>query len=151
MVGFDEIDRALGLLPQAVQERVVRTAMVKALMPVRDFAASLAPQQTGRLAESIQIGARLTRRQRRGRATPPRTIEQFVGASYRIGGGGRHAHLVEFGTVTMAARPFLRPAWDAMKGGIIDSLRRDLWTAIARAARRLARASRAVVGPVSRN
>ena len=52
-----------------------------------------------------------------------------------------HAHMVEVGTSRMAPRPYLRPAWDANKDGILEGIKEDLWAeiqkSVARRARRL--------------
>jgi HK97 gp10 family phage protein len=133
--GFAELDTALAELPKALRRNVVRQAAVKALTPVRDLARALVPLRTGALLESIQVSTRLTRRQRRGRAERAYTVEAYVGSG---GKGARHAHLVEFGTKKMAARPFLRPAWDTTKREVLEILKLELWRMLAKAARRLA-------------
>lgn len=42
----------------------------------------------------------------------------------------RHATLLEYGTVKMAARPFMRPALDSMRQRAIDSIRRAVKEAV---------------------
>jgi histone H3/H4 len=49
-----------------------------------------------------------------------------------------HGHLVEFGTVHSAAKPFLRPAVDESAQAAIDKLAENLWKGIAREAEKLA-------------
>jgi len=36
--------------------------------------------------------------------------------------GAFYAHIVEYGSVKMKAKPFLRPALNASKGGIMDKM-----------------------------
>lgn len=41
-----------------------------------------------------------------------------------------HAHLVEFGTVHMAAQPFMRPAWDGLRDKLEEEIGEELGGAI---------------------
>lgn len=56
-----------------------------------------------------------------------------------------YAHFVEFGTVKMSPKPFLRPAWDAGKyqaaQAIHDTLKEEIDKAVARIAKKTLRAS----------
>lgn len=135
VTGFRELERALLELPNAVAKSVLRKALKKAGAPVVDAAQSLAPRATGALAESIEVKSSLVRRQRRRRRKQG-DVELFIGATWPT---GAHAHLLEFGTSKMAKRPFLRPAWDANKGRVLDIFQNELRIAIVKAARRLAR------------
>lgn len=47
------------------------------------------------------------------------------------------AHLVELGTSRSRARPFLRPALDATRGGVVDGMIREIRDTIQRAGERL--------------
>jgi HK97 gp10 family phage protein len=135
MAGFKELENALLELPKAVGKKVLREALKKAAQPVVWDAQRNVPVLTGELLGSIDIRATLSKRQRRGRAKAG-DVEMFIGPSWPK---GAHGHLVEFGTSKMAARPFLRPAWDANKNGVLASIGRELWIAIDKAAKRLAR------------
>jgi len=135
MTGFKELENALLELPKAVAKNVLRRALMKAGRPVVEGAQANAPVRTGQLQKDIDIRARLVRRQRRGRAKAG-DVEMFIGPAFP---GAAHGHLLEFGTSKMAARPFLRPAWDAAKDGVLKAIGSELWTAIDKAAKRLAR------------
>ena len=41
-----------------------------------------------------------------------------------------YGHFLEWGTSRMAARPFLRPAWDSTKGEYLDDFARLAWNAL---------------------
>ena len=135
LLGSKELDNALKKLPSAMSKSVLRAALKKAGQPVVNDAKSKAPRDRGDLAESIEIRPILSRRQRRRRAKKG-DIEMFIGATFPR---GAHAHLVEFGTSSMPARPFLRPAWDSHKRGVSRAIGRELWKALARAAKTLAK------------
>lgn len=131
--GLKELDRALKQLPLAVQKRVLRATLQKAGQPIVEDAQGRAPRLTGELAERITIKATLSRRQRRRMRKEKGAVVMFVGST------DPKAHLLEFGTEKMAARPFLRPSWDAGKAQVLATIRTELWTAIQKAARRLAK------------
>lgn len=62
------------------------------------------------------------------------SAEVFVGA-----GPVPHAHLQEFGTSRHGPQPFARPAWDAGKNQVLDTIKDELAVQITKAAQRLAR------------
>lgn len=156
--GLAELEREMEALSQRMGRAALRRAMKKAAEPLVEAARAAAPRDRGGLAASVGMGGRLNRNQarqhRKAFADDRASIELFVGASYAKGRGGRHAHLVEFGTGNrfqrngrfvgrMPARPWLRPAWDANRDRLLADLRRHLWEevrrAVANAERRAAR------------
>jgi HK97 gp10 family phage protein len=70
------------------------------------------------------------------------TVEVVIGPH----DGAFYASLVEFGTQHSSPKPFLRPAWDAGKMQVLDGVGDDMWAeikkALARQARRLAKAAK---------
>ena len=145
--GFRELETQLDNLSKAAGKSALRRSLIKAAEPTAQLASSMAPRLTGGLQQSVIVGAKLNNRQtklhRRAFRDERSSIELFVGPSYLLGASGRHGHLVEFGTVKMAAQPFMRPAWDQDKYQMLDRLKENLWQeisrAIARAERRAAR------------
>jgi HK97 gp10 family phage protein len=146
LYGARELENALRQLPTSVAKATLRGVLVKAGEPVVHAARALAPVDRGDLAASIGIRSILTRRQRRARRAGGRggAADVFIGPSFPM---GAHGHLIEFGTVKMRARPFLRPAWDANKRHVLETVRAELWKALATAARRLAK--KAAAGRIS--
>ena len=131
--GFRELKAQLDRLPTvARQEGALKRAMIEALEPTAMLTVQMVPKRTGNLARSIIISDK-----KRGAVKEDGVVKVWLGASYQKGARGRHAHLVEFGTVKMAPRPFLRPAWDqdsrAMLGRLSDNLRKQIEAAIKRA------------------
>ncbi len=133
--GLKELERALEGLPKATAKATLRVALKKAAQPVADAAASMAPVRTGRLSESISVRTQLSKRQRRGRKERGAVVLHIGAETPRA----PHAHLVEFGTRFMPARPFLRPAWDGKKDGVLASIKTNLWSQIEKTRRRLAK------------
>ena len=145
--GFDEMEEALDDLEMATRKSVTRRALKKSAQPLADLANSLAPRDSGRLAASISVSIKLDGRQsklhRRMFRSDKAAVEMFVGPSYLAFGGGRHGHLLEFGTAHTAAQPFMRPAWDQDNRALLERLKVELWIEIkksmARAERKAAR------------
>lgn len=70
--------------------------------------------QTGKLKESIRV-VRL-------HGDPKQNVRVYAGN--RKKGGPYYSHMVEYGTVKMSAKPFLRPGLSAVKGmvkGIVQN------------------------------
>jgi HK97 gp10 family phage protein len=125
---------ALEELPKATGKNVMRRILKRRAQPIADDAEALAPVRTGQLKRSIIVGTRLSRRQRRAAKETKSYVEIYVGP-----GPLPQAHMDEFGTSQQKPQPFLRPAWDAHKGSLLNNLRDDLWAEIEKAAERLAR------------
>lgn len=140
--GLREIDAALAELPKATAKNVLRRVGRQALEPLAADMAAKAPDDpaTGGmdLKRSIGVGTRLTKRQaalhRKMFKSDKASVELFAGA-----GGVPQATQQEFGNERHGPQPFARPAWDANKGVMLDTIKTGLWTEIDKAAKRLAR------------
>ena len=71
------------------------------------------PVSSGKLKNTIRV--------RRLKGDPRRNVRVYAGN--RIKDGAFYAHMVEYGTAKMRARPFLRPALNASKSAIQGILR----------------------------
>jgi HK97 gp10 family phage protein len=93
------------------------------------------------LASSINVATKLSKRQKSiHRKYNESDVEVFAGASPLI-----YAHMVEYGSIHNKPKPFMRPAWDAGKAKLLEGIRDDLWKeiekAVARRARKAAKAA----------
>lgn len=142
--GLRELDRALGELPKSMARNTLTRVARKALQPVADTARALAPDdpETGGydLRNSITVGTKLSPRQRKlaRRAIKSGEGEKYFSEVYAGAGPLPQAHLQEFGTAHHAPQPFLRPAWDEHKRGVLETVKRDLGGEIDKSAKRLA-------------
>lgn len=133
--GLKDLDRALGELPKATAKATLRRVLKDAAEPVARTARRLAPKDDYHLHDSIDVSAKLTRRQaalhrkQGGRAFQ----EMFVGANDPAD------VQQEFGNDQHPAQPFMRPAWDAEKRGVLDHISNALWGEIEKSAKRLAK------------
>jgi HK97 gp10 family phage protein len=135
VTGLDEIMAALRELPNATAKNVMRRVLIKRAEPVAEDARRLVPVDEGHLKESIHVSTRLTRRQKaRHRKVHRDDVEVFVGP-----GNDPAAHLQEFGSSHHDAQPFMRPAWDANKRGVLDGVADDMWREIEKAVARQAK------------
>ncbi|WP_097082395.1 HK97-gp10 family putative phage morphogenesis protein [Rhodobacter sp. JA431] len=157
--GLAELEKALDNLAKSQGKPVLRAAMRKAAKPMKEKAQALAPVRKGKLRASIKFGSLLNGRQKKFKraltAEERDAIELYLGPSYRLGAGGRHGHLVEFGTSPhinggkfagskhpgTAPQPFMRPAFDAEAKPTIERLKPILWDGIQRAILRNAKRS----------
>lgn len=146
ITGLQECMNALEQLPTVSMKRgVVRNALKKAAVPIKDKAQTNAqglPFDSKSIAQSIKIGTTLKRSQR-GRQDRSR-VTAYVGSSHSL------AHLFEFGTAQRYTQkgayrgyippmPFLREAWDSQKKVSLDILKDEIWKALQKSARLLAR------------
>lgn len=106
--GLDEIRRAFKLLPTKVAKKVIRAAIRQSLKPVLATAKDLAPVDTGVLKGNIKL--RAAARRRKGSIA----LEVRVGPG-DFKGDQFYAAFIEYGTVKMPARPFMRPAYEVHK------------------------------------
>lgn len=142
--GFRELEAELAKLATPAARRASgRRALRVAAEPLAKLAAELAPRgETQRLAGSVSIGTRLSKRQARMHRKMFRNdraaVELFVGP-----GPLPSSWTQEFGTARHGPQPFLRPAWDQDQRAMLDRLKVALWDdisrAVARAERRAAR------------
>lgn len=100
--------------PELVTVEIEKRAMdrlEKAGELIAEHARNKVPVDTGRLRDSIRV--------RRLKGDPKQNIRVYAGnRKRREQGGAFYAHMVEYGTVKMPAKPFLRPALNEVKGRI---------------------------------
>lgn len=120
-------------LSRASAKNIVKRALTKSAEPFRSDAEARAPVLTGHLKQSFTTGTKLTRRQK-SKYRKESELEIFVGP-----GGMPQAITQEFGAVQHPPQPFMRPAWDSNKRGVLDRITGELKTEIDKAAKRLER------------
>ena len=133
VLGLSQLEQGLSELPRATGKNVLRRVLRQRGELIAERARNLAPVDEGELKDSIAVSTKLSRSQRRKRRKKA-TVEMFVGP-------GTHPQAItqEFGTWFHPPQPFMRPAWAAEKGSILEDLSGDLWTEIDKAAQRIAR------------
>ena len=95
--------KALSAFPKNIQKNVMVGATRAAANVVRDRARELVPKRTKNLAKSI-----VSIQQKAGQGQIKFSVTPSRGGKY----DGWYAHFIEFGTVKMSAKPFMRPAME---------------------------------------
>ena len=120
--GVAATTQALTDLTKRVTDETLRRRLISAAQPVADRASQLAPRGPGggvHLADEIVVSVVDDQH-----GNPAVAVGPTTGAFY----GG----FLEFGTVKMAARPFLRPAWDTESPKALDAMGDGIWQDLTR-------------------
>lgn len=127
--GGKELDRLLRELGPRTAARVGDNALRSAGRAIVRLARDRVPVDTGALRDSMTVQA-----DRRGRTETKRSVK--IGFRKPV---SSRAHLVEFGTVKMRARPFMTPAMEEGRDDALRAIRETLARGLAREAERMAR------------
>lgn len=162
--GIAELRAALEALPQELRNGSERTALRAGAKPVLKAAKGfLTVKDTGLLAASLGITVKKSRKKGivTARVGPRGNFGQWVTRKKLVpqpGGGVKvyqyreyanpasYAHLIEYGTSKMAARPFMRPAIHSARGAVEKEMANGFRKGLQRAAHR-ARQKRAGIKP----
>jgi HK97 gp10 family phage protein len=139
--GLSELKDTLRTLPDATAKNILRRVGKARLKPIAEQASALAPKRKGKLSRSIVVSTKLSKAQRsQHRKFNDSDVEIFAGASPLV-----YSHMVEYGSIHNKPHPFMRPAWDAGKDKLFNGIKDDLWKeiekALARRARKAAKAA----------
>jgi len=131
--GLSELSAALKQLPPNIGRNVLRGAAGAGASVIRKEARLRAPIYTGPMAEGHPPPGTLKRAILQSQQ---RALSSLVQQTFHIGvragrqnnsnSGGRNAYYwrwVEFGTVKMTAKPFLRPAFEVKKQAAVEAIR----------------------------
>lgn len=137
--GGRELAALLDAMPRKLSKTLLIRALRRAAADLRREARARAPKRagggplgkTGRTPGNLRRAIRLRTRSGRGDAAP--------GLQVYVAGAGFYGRFVEYGTSRMAARPFLRPAFDARVNGMVAQIAADLGREVEQAAVELTR------------
>ena len=130
VTGLAELKQRLAQLPPTIQRKVMRGAVSTAAAVFRKEAELRAPEYTGTVQDGHPPPGTLKKAiyQVRLREESVGTREVWKvsakkGKKGKDGIDAYYASWVEYGTVNMAARPFMRPAFEVKKAESIEALR----------------------------
>lgn len=151
--GLKQVRDALASLPNGTQRNIMRRVLIARAQPMHDAAKRMAPVDTGFLARSIRIqtatggaagkaafaavmasgGGRAAAgaAARSANAAGKSQVEIYIGPN-----AGPREIAAEFGTKFQSAQPFMRPAFDSNKNGVLENLAKDMLEEIMKAVRR---------------
>lgn len=118
--GFEQMKRLLRELPKKVTRQIVLDASKEAMAPMQNDAVMRAPVRTGRLRHNIVLAPK---------GGQPKGV---VALALAVANKAFYGRFLEFGTVKMAARPFMRPAFDANARETPNRFGKAFWPAVAR-------------------
>ena len=134
ILGLKELNSALKELPARIAKNVLRGATSAGAAVIRVEAKAKAPVYTGSVAKGHPPPGTLRRAvyQKQIRELSS-LVKQTFYVGVRIGKSARkkgvdafYWKFVEFGTSNMAARPFLRPAFEAKKLEAVEAIKKYL-------------------------
>ncbi len=149
--GLEELGQALAQFPTVLAQKYLARATFTAAAVIESDAIARAPERTGLLKSKIAIFKRNEGEGiahyaigvRRLRVTKKikrvLRIARKANLSYRIVDDAFYWRFLEFGTVKMSARPFLRPAFEAQKENAIEVFRTTLADGVQAAAAEVAK------------
>lgn len=146
--GLKELNEALKELPERVARNVLRGAAGAGAAVIRKEAQHRAPVYTGPISQGHPPPGTLKKairqsQQRQLSSLVQQTFHISVRATTARGKAGVKAlgayywRFVEFGTSKMAARPFMRPAFEAKKLAAVEAIRAYMAERIPREADKL--------------
>lgn len=146
--GLDDVLAALKALPDSITKNAAPFAMRKGANVIAKEAKARAPNRTGNLQKRIAV----RKRKRRGPGialaysvgvlggasatygnTKTNRRKGLVGKKYETGGTAFYWRFLEFGTEKLAAKPFLRPAFDSKAEEAVKAISDGFRTGLARA------------------
>lgn len=136
--GLRQLDQALAQFTKATAKGVLRRVGIKALGPMADTAASLAPDDPETpdpdLESSVTVGTKLNKRQ----ASLARRDDGKAFVTVYMGTNDPAGIQQEFGNQNHGPQPFMRPAFDQHKHGAIKIVAEELGAEIDKTAKRVA-------------
>jgi HK97 gp10 family phage protein len=146
--GLDDVLAALKALPDSITKNAAPFAMRKGANVIAKEAKARAPKRTGNLQKRIAVRKR--KRRDAGIAlaysvgvlggasstygnTKSNRRKGLVGKTYDRGGTAYYWRFLEFGTEKLAAKPFLRPAFDSKAEEAVKAIADGFRTGLARA------------------
>ena len=141
--GGRDIEKALAELGQPRDlRRIGKAALRRGAKPMADRAKELSPKDERDLERSIKVGEPI----KAYRVRTPESVAIFIGIdeSEDKNAKGRprlrfYAEAQELGLKNMKAQPYMRPALDETSQETIDQVGKELWVAMDKRARFLAR------------
>lgn len=134
--GMAALGRVFEQMEKDARDELLTEVLVEAIEPMRQAAEAGAPDDpatTGRrnLPPSVIVSSG----QKGGRAKNARTLGKFWARVFMgpTKYGTVQGLMQEFGTRHHGAQPFMRPAWDAHKRQLFESIRKGMWGIVKKA------------------
>jgi len=130
--GLRQVEQAMEEISRSASKALARRALTEGGEIFAKEWRNIAPRDEGNYIESIDVGTKLTRRQKaQHRKESP--VEVFVGANDPA------AVTQEFGTVDHPPQPSARPAWASTQDAVLKRVGDELMVGIDKAVQRARR------------
>ena len=163
MGGAEQLDEAMQLIQDLPsRDKLVEAAMKKSLKPVQKRAKELVPVESGDLRDSIRISKKISKAQAArdrfkglvmyvGSNWPTAHLIEFGTSAHQImvdagqvlagkwGSGGRATYGTKVDIPSVSKQPYLRPAFEEMKGQVAKDFGDNMWKEFERLIKRLNR------------
>lgn len=117
--GLEDLIAKLNSLPEKLEKKVIRSAVRKGANIIRDKARSYVPVDSGELRKSITVsGAKYKKGTIAFAIKPRKNKKRGITVFY--------GKFIEFGTSKMAAKPFMRPAYDEAEKEVLETVINDI-------------------------
>ncbi len=139
MHGMRELNRAFKRLPDELKKSGEKAVLRAGAKPINVAAKAKAPVGTGLLKKSIGTNVKKVDGEVTARVGPRSGWKQEVTRNGQrvVSDPNKYSHLLEFGTSSIAARPFIRPAIDSTRGQVVGAMAVGLDKYVARAVQRV--------------
>lgn len=127
-LGDKQLQAKLKRLAIQSQRKILRTAMRKAMKPVKERAQALVPVDSGALRNSIRQKSRTKRGISRAFVSTGTRQELGIPSDAK----GYYPAVIEYGTRTRPAKPYLRRALQEKRTSVLSELAADIGQAIER-------------------
>lgn len=130
ITGLPEMLRKLRTLPEVMQAKVIKGAVASGAAVIRNEAVIRAPYYSGQVGKNHPppgtLRAAIYQTRLTSECTP--TLEKWLvsvrkGKKALGGADAYYATWIEYGTIKMSARPYMRPAFEARKEAAVDAMR----------------------------
>lgn len=112
--GLDDVIKKLQNLPDNLEKKVLRAAVRQGANVIRDKAREHVREDTGNLKKSIIVS---------GVKGKPGTVAfRIKPVTRKKGKAVFYGYFLEYGTSKMAAKPFMRPAYDKAGDDVLDKV-----------------------------
>jgi len=117
-----ELIGTLNALPEKIEKNIVRSAVRSGAAIIRDAIRAKAPVKTGKLKKSIRVKQIYNKKGKVIFKVMTGVNKKYKQAGTKAPRQVNYAKQIEFGNSQMAAKPFIRPAFDEAENKVLDAV-----------------------------
>jgi len=117
-----ELIETLNALPEKIEKNIIRASVRSGAAIIRDAIRANAPVKTGKLKKSIRVKQIYNKKGKVIFKVTTGVNKKFKQAGIKAPRQVNYAKQIEFGNSQMAAKPFIRPAFDEAENKVLDAV-----------------------------